>query len=81
MIDFVEQSTQESNEEATLEDNQAEEEDAENVETPVEEDSLQAGGPGIPDEIKPTIALEEHEITDDSVRMYLKEIGQVPLLD
>ncbi|MFW6151321.1 MAG: sigma-70 factor domain-containing protein, partial [Chloroflexota bacterium] len=81
MIDFVEQSTQESNDEATLEDNHAEEEDVENVEAPVEEGSLQPGAPAVPDELKPTLALEEHEITDDSVRMYLKEIGQVPLLD
>ncbi len=42
------------------------------------------GGNGIhatADEIKPPIGLEDHEITDDSVRMYLREIGQVPLLN
>ncbi len=32
------------------------------------------------DDIKPTISLEDHEVIDDSVRMYLREIGQVPLL-
>ena len=34
----------------------------------------------IGDDIKPTIVLEDHEVIDDSVRMYLREIGQVPLL-
>ena len=34
----------------------------------------------IPEEPKPQIGFEDHEITDDSVRMYLREIGQVPLL-
>jgi len=34
----------------------------------------------IPEEVKPPIGLEDHEIIDDSVRMYLREIGQVPLL-
>jgi RNA polymerase primary sigma factor len=32
------------------------------------------------EEIKPPAPLEEHEITDDSARMYLQEIGRVPLL-
>ena len=31
-------------------------------------------------EVKPQIGLEEHEIIDDSARMYLQEIGRVPLL-
>jgi RNA polymerase primary sigma factor len=31
--------------------------------------------------IKPPAPLEEHEITDDSARMYLQEIGRVPLLN
>jgi RNA polymerase primary sigma factor len=31
-------------------------------------------------EVKPPTPLEEHEITDDSARMYLQEIGRVPLL-
>ena len=33
------------------------------------------------EEIKPPAPLEEHEITDDSARMYLQEIGRVPLLN
>jgi len=33
------------------------------------------------EEIKPPPPLEEHEITDDSARMYLQEIGRVPLLN
>lgn len=32
------------------------------------------------EEIKAPAPLEEHEITDDSARMYLQEIGRVPLL-
>jgi RNA polymerase primary sigma factor len=31
--------------------------------------------------IRPPAPLEEHEITDDSARMYLQEIGRVPLLN
>ena len=34
----------------------------------------------VPTEVKPPIELEEHEIIDDSARMYLQEIGKVPLL-
>jgi RNA polymerase primary sigma factor len=33
------------------------------------------------EEPKPPAPLEEHEITDDSARMYLQEIGRVPLLN
>src|SRR5512136_2770104 len=33
------------------------------------------------EEIKPPAPVEEHEITDDSARMYLQEIGRVPLLN
>ncbi len=33
------------------------------------------------EEVKPPVPLEEHEITDDSARMYLQEIGRVPLLN
>ncbi len=33
------------------------------------------------EEIRPAVPIEEHEITDDSLRMYLQEIGRVPLLD
>jgi len=32
------------------------------------------------EELKPPTPLEEHEISDDSARMYLREIGRVPLL-
>ena len=32
-------------------------------------------------EVKPPAPIEEHEITDDSARMYLQEIGRVPLLN
>ena len=35
---------------------------------------------GETEEVKPPAPLEEHEITDDSARMYLQEIGRVPLL-
>jgi RNA polymerase primary sigma factor len=41
-----------------------------------EESSLALAG----DDVKATIGLEDHEVIDDSVRMYLREIGQVPLL-
>ncbi|MFP3898065.1 MAG: RNA polymerase sigma factor RpoD [Dehalococcoidia bacterium] len=33
------------------------------------------------EEIKPPAPVEEHEIIDDSARMYLQEIGRVPLLN
>ncbi len=33
------------------------------------------------EEIKPPPPLGEYEITDDSARMYLQEIGRVPLLN
>ena len=33
------------------------------------------------EEIKPPPPVEEHEIIDDSARMYLQEIGRVPLLN
>jgi RNA polymerase primary sigma factor len=33
------------------------------------------------EEIRPPAPPEEHEITDDSARMYLQEIGRVPLLN
>jgi len=33
------------------------------------------------EEVKPPAPLEEHEITDDSARMYLQEIGRVSLLN
>jgi len=46
------------------------------AEEKVEEDT----GEILPEEAKPEIVLGEHEIIDDSARMYLQEIGRVPLL-
>jgi RNA polymerase primary sigma factor len=51
---------------------------AEEVEEKEEGDDFLAEETG---EIKPPAPLEEHEITDDSARMYLQEIGRVPLLN
>jgi RNA polymerase primary sigma factor len=34
----------------------------------------------VADDVKSLISLEDHEVIDDSVRMYLREIGQVALL-
>jgi RNA polymerase primary sigma factor len=34
----------------------------------------------VADDVKTLISLEDHEVIDDSVRMYLREIGQVQLL-
>ncbi len=34
----------------------------------------------VADDVKSLISLEDHEVIDDSVRMYLREIGQVQLL-
>jgi RNA polymerase primary sigma factor len=44
-----------------------------------EEGDESAGEDG--EEIRPPAPPEEHEITDDSARMYLQEIGRVPLLN
>ncbi len=47
-------------------------------------DSESSDEPGltlVADDVKATISLEDHEVIDDSVRMYLREIGQVPLLN
>jgi len=46
----------------------------------VEESTIEGTAEILPEEIAPQIALEEHEIIDDSTRMYLQEIGRVPLL-
>jgi RNA polymerase primary sigma factor len=51
---------------------------AEEVEEKEESEEFLAEGT---EEIKPPVPLEEHEITDDSARMYLQEIGRVPLLN
>ena len=45
-----------------------------------EEGTIESIAEILPEEIMPPIALEEHEIIDDSTRMYLQEIGRVPLL-
>ena len=40
----------------------------------------EAGLALVADDVKSLISLEDHEVIDDSVRMYLREIGQVQLL-
>ena len=45
-----------------------------------EESTLESVAEVLPYDAVPQIALEEHEIIDDSTRMYLQEIGRVPLL-
>jgi len=67
-----------NNEAEDLPHNEAESEDADTTieEKPVEEDITQI----VSTQIKPQIGLEAHEIIDDSGRMYLQEIGKVPLL-
>jgi RNA polymerase primary sigma factor len=63
----------------------SDEAEAEDVSTLAEEVEEKEEGEDFPggdtDEIKPAAPLEEHEITDDSARMYLQEIGRVPLLN
>ncbi len=57
------------------------EEDSE--EPDIQPDSEAADDAGlalVADDVKTLISLEDHEVIDDSVRMYLREIGQVPLL-
>ncbi len=54
-------------------------EDLSGDEDEVADKSEETGEP-LPEEIKPEIVLAEHEIIDDSARMYLQEIGRVPLL-
>lgn len=53
-------------------------EETENQSEP--EQSEESGLALVSDEVKATIGLEDHDVIDDSVRMYLREIGQVPLL-
>ncbi len=82
MLDLADDRTSTRNEEPTLGDTRAEEDEGESTSATTEEDTLDESTPqAVHDEVKPQIGLEDHEITDDSVRMYLREIGQVPLLD
>jgi len=63
----------------------SDEAEVEDVSTLAEEVEEKEEGEDFPgeetEEIKPAAPLEEHEITDDSARMYLQEIGRVPLLN
>jgi RNA polymerase primary sigma factor len=57
--------------------------DEESEEQEIQPESEIVAEPGITlvgDDVKTTLGLEDHEVIDDSVRMYLREIGQVPLL-
>jgi RNA polymerase primary sigma factor len=63
----------------------SDEAEGEDVSTLAEEVEEKEEGEDVPGEdaegTKPSVPLEEHEITDDSARMYLQEIGRVPLLN
>jgi len=71
-----------SDEELTREDTHSNEDEIEGADIPadeaavVQESTIEAAL----EEVKPHIVPEEHEIIDDSARMYLQEIGWVPLL-
>lgn len=67
-------------EESTQEDTHAEEDGFEGTELTSEEEAAGERTTQVIPEAKLPIGLDEHEIIDDSVRMYLREIGQVPLL-
>jgi RNA polymerase primary sigma factor len=73
------------NEEMVGEDLLSEEAEVVDVSVLAEEAEEKEEGEGLlpeeTEEVKPLAPLEEHEITDDSLRMYLQEIGRVPLLD
>jgi len=56
------------------------EEDSRIDEAEAEEKTEESVGGSLSGEVKPQIELEEREIIDDSARMYLQEIGRVPLL-
>jgi RNA polymerase primary sigma factor len=61
---------------------EAESEDSSTSGEEVEEkDGIEALLSGDTEEIKPATPLGEFEVTDDSARMYLQEIGRVPLLN
>jgi RNA polymerase primary sigma factor len=72
-------------EEAAAEGLLSDETEVEDVNTLAEEVEEKEEGEDVPGEdtegTKPPVPLEEHEITDDSARMYLQEIGRVPLLN
>ncbi len=56
--------------------------ESEEPDTSTESDSTEDTGLAlVADDVKASIGLEDHEVIDDSVRMYLREIGQVPLLN
>ena len=56
-------------------------EDAEEPDIQPDADAVDDGGLAlVADDVKTLISLEDHEVIDDSVRMYLREIGQVQLL-
>jgi RNA polymerase primary sigma factor len=50
------------------------------VEEVEEKEEIEEFSPEEAEEVKPPAPLEEHEVTDDSARMYLQEIGRVSLL-
>jgi len=57
------------------------EEDAEEPDIQPDADAVEEAGLAlVADDVKTLIGLEDHEVIDDSVRMYLREIGQVQLL-
>ena len=62
-----------------LDNNEEVAEDSLTGEAEAEEKTEEDIGQTHPEEVKPQIGLEEHEIIDDSARMYLHEIGRVPL--
>jgi len=71
--------------EASAEGLLSDEAEAEDASTLAEEGEEKEEGEDVTGEdsggAKPPVPLEEHEITDDSARMYLQEIGRVPLLN
>ena len=67
----------------SVKDEMTDEDEGVEEETPVaEEEAEEEAVAVIPEEVKPEpeIGFEEHEIIDDSTRMYLHEIGRVKLL-
>jgi len=71
--------------EVVAEDLLSDEAEAEDTTTSVEETEESEGNeellPGEVEEIKPPPPLAEYDVIDDSARMYLQEIGRVPLLN